>query len=84
MSGQAEMPYGNSDKLSEWFWYCVSVSGVVLVVTAAILGLTRKDTREFTEGYRQGYVEGYRKASDEAVTTIERKISEIENRLTNH
>ncbi len=84
MSEQVEMPYGNSDKLSEWFWYCIGVSGVVLAVTAAIIGLTRNDTREFMDGYRQGYVEGYKKASDAAVEVVERQISEIENRLTNH
>ncbi len=84
MSEQVEMPYGNSDKLSEWFWYCIGVSGVVLVVTAAIIGLTRDDTREFMDGYRQGYTEGYKKASDAAVEVVERQISEIENRLTNH
>ncbi len=84
------MPYGNSDKLSDWFWYCIGVSGVVLVVTAAIIGLTRNDTREFMDGYRQGqkewygkgYTEGYKKAHDDAVAFVERKISEIENRLS--
>ncbi len=84
------MPYGNSNKTWDWLWYCIGVSGVVLVVTAAIIGLTRNDTREFMDGYRQGrkewygkgYAEGYKKASDEAVEVVDRQINEIENRLS--
>jgi hypothetical protein len=85
------MPYGNLDKRNGWFYACLFWV-VAILVCAAIGGLTRNDTREFMDGYRRGqkewygkgYAEGYKKASDEAVEVVERQISEIENRLTNH
>ena len=78
------MPYGNSDKTWGVFWICTGAVCLAVMIFAVATGKVPDRSRKFEDAYRQGHLDGYKKASDEAVATVERKISEIENRLTNH
>ncbi len=76
------MPYGNSNKASDWAFACGF--WVLMVFAAWIISAIVVSPYDYGDGYRRGYVEGYKKAYDEAVEVVERQISEIENRRTNH
>ncbi len=78
------MPYRNSDKTWGVFWICTGAVCLAVVIFAVATGKVPDRSRRFEDGYRQGYAEGYKKASDDAVEFVERKISEIKNRRTNH
>jgi len=76
------MPYGNSNKTWGVFWICTGAVCLAVMIFAVATGKVPDRSRKFGDAYRQGYLDGYKKASDEAVEVVERKIDELESRLS--